>query len=249
MPKIFISYRRHENKLHAAIIFDRLSRVYGKNVFLDTRSIEAGDSFWEEIAKNLIKSDVLLIIIGRDWVGIKNKNGNPKIFDSDDYVRKEILLALAADLKIVPVLVDSAVMPEHDVLPRDLWKIVDKQAFSFDVDRHSDYKLAGLVKIIDGGNKLIKVKFFCWLFAVFFIIAAYFYVNRMQSNSDPSAIDDNSSGTKIINLDPPGIGNQNVSPVSPASGSSQASSSPASASPIDPGKVVVPAASAPIFFE
>jgi hypothetical protein len=128
---IFISYRREETAGHAGRLHDRLSDHFGENrVFMDVDSITYGDDFTEVIKGKVSGCDILLVIIGRDWLSATdNKGGMRRIDDPDDWVRIEVETALQRDIRVVPVLVDEAKMPRTDDLPPNLQPLTRRHAF------------------------------------------------------------------------------------------------------------------------
>ena len=90
--KIFVNYRRDDERSTAARVRDRLALEFGKsNVFMDVDSLTAGQRFDKELEKALAETNTLLAIIGTNWIGLLRKrqaSGEP------DYVRKEIAEAI-----------------------------------------------------------------------------------------------------------------------------------------------------------
>ena len=69
-PQIFISYRRDDAAGYARAIGDALSREFGpEQVFIDVDDIGAGQRFDEVIHPALCGSRVLLVLVGRRWLG------------------------------------------------------------------------------------------------------------------------------------------------------------------------------------
>ena len=69
--RIFISYRREDTAYPAGWLFDRLAdRFGGGQVFKDVDSIELGDDFVEVITRAVGSCDVLLALIGDQWLTI-----------------------------------------------------------------------------------------------------------------------------------------------------------------------------------
>src|SRR5687768_12011899 len=106
--KIFISYRRFDSSAYAGRIHDRLVATYGENnVFKDVNDIPIGRDFRGVLSEEVAKCDVLLVLIGREWLDIRDGNGNRRLDNSGDFVRIEIRSGLQrGDDKclIVPVL-------------------------------------------------------------------------------------------------------------------------------------------------
>jgi hypothetical protein len=88
---IFISYRRHDAVYHSQLIFEKLDKEFGRDhVFLDTKSIQPGECFPEKISEALQSTSVLIALIEKDWLSIKNQEGQQRLFLDNDYVRLEI---------------------------------------------------------------------------------------------------------------------------------------------------------------
>jgi TIR domain len=95
--RIFISYRRDETAYPAGWLFDRLAQHFGSaQVFKDVDSIELGDDFVEVISRAVGSCDVLLALIGDQWLNITDLHGRRRLDDPDDFVRLEIEAASRA---------------------------------------------------------------------------------------------------------------------------------------------------------
>ena len=93
--KIFISYRREDTSGESGRLKDKLELEFGKDsIFYDVETLEAGLNFDQSIAKALDESGVLLAMIGPHWLKVSDALGNPRIQNSDDWVKKEIAAAL-----------------------------------------------------------------------------------------------------------------------------------------------------------
>ena len=118
---IFMSYRRQDDAGFAGRIADRLMTSFGiQRVFIDVDSIELGVDFSSVIADYLGKCRAMVVVIGRRWLDVADTDGRPRLVNPDDYVRIEIERALARNIRVVPVLVDGAVMPRRDDLPTSM---------------------------------------------------------------------------------------------------------------------------------
>jgi hypothetical protein len=117
MPKIAISYRRSDSSAIAGHMFDRLTAHYGENsVFMDIDDIPYGIDFRSHIRDVLQQADVMITLIGANWLG-RDAGGAARIEEKADPVRAEIETALENDVPIIPVLVDGAKMPQSSELP------------------------------------------------------------------------------------------------------------------------------------
>ena len=76
--RVFISYRRQETAYAAGWLFDRLVDRYGRGqIFKDVDSIELGDDFVEVISTAVGSCDVLLALIGDQWLTITDEQAGP----------------------------------------------------------------------------------------------------------------------------------------------------------------------------
>jgi hypothetical protein len=96
--RIFVSYRRQESKDFAGRLYDRLADQFGEGqVFIDVDAIEPGVDFAEAITRAVAACQVLLAVIGPNWLTITDERGRRRLDDPDDFVRLEIEAALARD--------------------------------------------------------------------------------------------------------------------------------------------------------
>jgi len=129
MPGIFISYRREDSPGHAGRLFDRLSATFGRDVvFMDVSAIDPGLDFVDAIEHAVGSCDVLLAVIGREWIDSKDTTGRRRLETSKDFIRIEIATALQRNVRVIPVLVRGAVMPDAEALPPDLERLTRRQA-------------------------------------------------------------------------------------------------------------------------
>lgn len=126
---IFISYRRGETAWPARQLYDVLASRYGtQSVFKDVDDIEPGEDFVDTITAAVASCDVLLALIGPQWLGMTNAQGTRRLDDPEDFVRLELSAALSRGVRVVPILVDGARMPSADELSPDLAALVRRQA-------------------------------------------------------------------------------------------------------------------------
>jgi hypothetical protein len=140
LPKIFISYRREDSHSAAAHIADRLRREFGRDsVFIDVDAIGLGVDFPKLLSKKVGRSDVMIAVIGPNWVDIRDDAGARRLENPKDFVRIEIRAALERDIRVIPVLLDGAGIPGADRLPGDIAPLSDRHGLyvrhnSFDRD-------------------------------------------------------------------------------------------------------------------
>jgi hypothetical protein len=126
--KIVISYRRSDSAGVSGRLFDRLVARFSKSsIYMDVDNIPFGVNFRAHIEKALQDCNVLIVVVGRNWLG-KRLWFTPRIFDDDDPVRAELETALQRKIRMVPVLVDGAFMPSARQLPPTLAEFADLNA-------------------------------------------------------------------------------------------------------------------------
>ena len=105
---LFVSYRRSDAAPHAlALKLELESQFRAAQVFVDTHHIQGGDRWPREIEMALNAAKVVLPIVGQSWVG-PTPEGGRRIDDSNDWVRKEIELALRLKPEaVIPLFVDG----------------------------------------------------------------------------------------------------------------------------------------------
>ena len=118
---------------------------------MDLDDIDSGQNFAEAIQSAIRSSDVVLAIIGKEWLTCSS-GGTRRIDMPTDFVRTEIGMALAHGVPVIPVLVQGAGMPLAPSLPEPIKQLATHDAhdlsderWSYDVGRLIDAteKLAG----------------------------------------------------------------------------------------------------------
>ncbi len=182
MSAIFINYRRKDSAAYAGRIYDRLSKHFGhKNCFMDIDNIAPGEVFIHVIQEKLSTVQVAVVLIGKQWLNIKNDNGQRRLDNPNDIVRLEIATLLARKIRVIPVLVGGADLPEANQLPESIASLVERNAyeisdvrFNTDVDR----LIEALDKIADvkrpllqtGQNRIIAIIGIMMLVIIMFMI-------------------------------------------------------------------------------
>jgi hypothetical protein len=147
--RIFMSYRREDTSYAAGWLFDRLAEQFGSDqVFKDVDSIELGDDFVEKISTAVGSCDVLLALIGEEWLTITDEHGTRRLDHADDFVRLEIEAALVRKVRVIPILVEGARMPRADQLPPSLAKLVRRQALELSPS-HFDFDTERLLEVLN----------------------------------------------------------------------------------------------------
>jgi hypothetical protein len=149
MPRIFISYRRDDSSASAGRIFDRLKSRFGEDcVFRDLDTIAPGAEFAKVITEHIARCDVLIAVIGKNWLNVRNADGHRRLDDPADFVMAEIGEALKLDKLVIPCLVEDAAMPKQNELPRKIALLAGRNAIEISETRF-DYDVDRLIQAID----------------------------------------------------------------------------------------------------
>jgi predicted ATPase len=148
LARVLISYRRSDSAGVVGRIYDRLVARYGaESVFLDVDKIPFGVDFREHVRERLAGADVVVAIVGSNWLG--TNDGHVRIHDDDDPVRMEIEAALAAGTALCPVLIDGARMPTERDLPPALSRFAYVNAAPLDAGRDFEHDVNRLIASLD----------------------------------------------------------------------------------------------------
>lgn len=126
--RVFINYRRDDSRADAGRLYDRLSAHFPGKVFRDVASLEPGVEWHEAIHRVIGQSDACIVVVGKTWLTLTDTNGRRRLDDPRDTVRQEINAALQGQMRVFPVLVGGAKMPDEDDLPADLQPICRRNA-------------------------------------------------------------------------------------------------------------------------
>ena len=101
-----------------------------------------GLNFVKVLRDEVAKCDVVLVVIGPNWVSVLDQDGKRRLANPNDFVRIEVATALQRDIPVIPILLDGAMPPKPDQLPRDLKELALRNAlyvrhvsFHNDMDR------------------------------------------------------------------------------------------------------------------
>ena len=144
LPKVFISYRRSDSLAATGRLYDRLNTAYPGMFFRDVSGIGVGVDFAKEIERAIASSVALIAVIGPTWA-TESVNGRRRLDDPDDFVRLEVLNALKRGIRIIPVLVGGASIPEEEQLPPELHPLRKWNAIRL----VEEYYEEGLERLID----------------------------------------------------------------------------------------------------
>ncbi|HRD79490.1 MAG TPA: SUMF1/EgtB/PvdO family nonheme iron enzyme [Saprospiraceae bacterium] len=152
VPPIFISYRVKDTQIEARLLYVELANHFGRNaVFLDKKRIEPGMDWPTELETKVAGCQVLLILVrkGVVWAGHNEDNGEYRINDPKDWVRREIETSNQSGKEILPVFLDKAKFPAKSVLPEALHFLCTQQGKPIETENKWDDGVAALIKLLE----------------------------------------------------------------------------------------------------
>lgn len=148
--RIFISYRRQDSAPYAGRLYDDLIERFGEQVFIDVDAIEAGADFEHVIVEAIKSADVLLAVVGSLWLTATDERGRRRLDREDDFVRRELEVALAeGGVRVIPLLVQEARMPAPEDLPASIAAFSRRQALVMS-DRRWRADVGELIRALEG---------------------------------------------------------------------------------------------------
>ena len=159
MYSVFVSYRRSDVPEVAKEVADAcIARLGANKVFFDSSVLRPGDRWTSELTSASEECDVMLVIIGPNWLGeppkkLKNKlMKKNRLWDNNDYVYDEIhntLFRLETNSNlIIPVLVGDARLPDEKELPDMVRSFLSNQSFQISLNNKAT-DIKSLVDYID----------------------------------------------------------------------------------------------------
>ena len=133
----------------------------------------------------LADSDVLLAVIGPDWLTAE-KHGRRRLDNPEDWVRREVVTGLGLGrVQVVPVLVGEASLPESEELPEPLQRIPQLQAITVRPDRFED-DVDHLAERIGGWRRRWHgFPLWMWLLAVVVVVGGLTAAFVVRGNRPP----------------------------------------------------------------
>ncbi|WP_203983306.1 toll/interleukin-1 receptor domain-containing protein [Sphaerisporangium rufum] len=126
---MFVNYRTGDGEKTAAVIDRELSHRFGEDkVFRASKSIKPGSPYPAELLANVRNCSALVAVIGPDWAGA------PALRNENDWVRREIVEALAYGIPVIPVLDGRRTERlRSSELPPELGWLADYQSIRLDL--------------------------------------------------------------------------------------------------------------------
>src|SRR5262249_45409322 len=132
----------------------------GNQLFMDVDNVPLGVNFAKLLQDEVARCDVLLVVIGRNWLGARGDDGRRRLDNPDDFVRIEIATALRRNIPVIPVLLDGAAVPKADELPEELKDLTVSNALDL---RHASFQtdINRLVRGLKAPHRVENTKLIC----------------------------------------------------------------------------------------
>lgn len=157
MPRIFVSSRRADSKIHADNIVDALERTYGQESVTRniTDDIPFGVDTRQYVYDQIAQYDVVLVVIGRNWSVVRDDYNRKVIENPADLIRLAVEMALQQGKLLIPILVDQASMPVPAEIPESLHELCYRRPVEVQggMSTQRDIK-----KLLDGLSSLFKTQ-------------------------------------------------------------------------------------------
>ena len=143
---IFISYRRSDSQDVCDRIFEGLSDNFGKGSTFRDLDSKFGLDFRKVIDDALRKCKVVIVVIGDQWIDVRNKDGGRRLDHPHDHVKIEVETALNLGVPVIPVMVEKASIPKAEDLPEEIKDLERRGGFEFQSGQFFDRSMQILVE-------------------------------------------------------------------------------------------------------
>lgn len=175
MARIFISYRRVDSRPVTNRIYDRLVAAFGKNtIFKDVDDIPPGRDFRGILREATADCDIMLVVIGPNWLDATDAQGKRRLDDPNDFVRLEVETGLQRDgVLVIPLLIEGAGMPPVAALPDTLRELAYNNAFTIHDDPLFHQNMDTLIRQLKGQKRRrFNVDWRWWVAAILILMIA-----------------------------------------------------------------------------
>lgn len=138
--KLFISYRRTSWPF-AHHMAEKLRHLINCDIFIDYQDIDEPD-FERSILRHLMESSAVLLVVSKDTF-------SDRIWEDNDWVRREIRTALQHRKPLIPVCIDGILPPPH--LPSDIRDVQYRQCIMF----YPDYYESALRRLAEFVTRVV----------------------------------------------------------------------------------------------
>jgi TIR domain len=162
----FINYRAVDDPLGAAAIHAILAREFGEDqVFRDCVSMKPGEHYPSALREALERVDVLVAVIGPQWLTLTDDCGRRLIDRDKDWVRLEIDRALQRKIHVIPVVLKDTPQDARMPRPHELPESIRPLAYRQKLDLSQRRFFADVTALTDRIVELVPVMVIPRLFA------------------------------------------------------------------------------------
>ena len=123
---LFISYRRADSQDAVNLIYDALVDSLGeRSVFRDVEFMPLGRSIRDNIERIIASCEAVILVVGPSWMGGEPTGRRTRIWNENDYVRAEVEAAIKLGVRIIPLLIDGATLPDRARLPESVQPVCE----------------------------------------------------------------------------------------------------------------------------
>ena len=127
MSGVFLRYRWQDSAPSAGRIYDRLVAHFGvEHVFRDIDTLAPGAEFAQVIRERIENCDVVVVVIGSQWLSIADASGKCRLDHPHDLLKAEIAEALTHRKLVIPTLVEGARRPTRAEFPLEIVGLGDR---------------------------------------------------------------------------------------------------------------------------
>ena len=149
MPRIFLSFRKSDERLIRDRLYQALEQQFGADqVFKSGVTIPPGKAYDPILRRQAADCQIMLALIGPRWAGQADEHGRSDLDRPDDWVRTEIATSLQSGNTVVPVLIgEGTKLPSAEELPGDIEELATLQFRRID-DSRVDAGIAEVIKAL-----------------------------------------------------------------------------------------------------
>ncbi len=140
MARVFVSYRRADGQYGVGWLAERLrslDSITGVETAFHDSALRAGDDFPDALDREIAGSDLVIVVIGPEWLGDSGL-GPSRIQDPDDWVVREIATAFRQGTRVMPILLGGAEHPFASQVHESIAEIARLHALPFSDGRDLD---------------------------------------------------------------------------------------------------------------
>jgi pterin-4a-carbinolamine dehydratase len=130
---VFINYRRGTDAARAVMLDREISGAFNYPreaprvaIYRDT-SERLGVAWPQEISDRCSAADIVLAVIGPNWLEARDEYARRRIDQPDDWVRQEIELALDENKTLIPIIFGRVDMLPREALPESIADLAERR--------------------------------------------------------------------------------------------------------------------------